>query len=157
MLLVFAGGLVATYYVYRAVPSSFVPEEDEGYFITIVQAPAGASLEYTTNILKQAEAIIQQQPEVLAVFSIAGFSFSGAVAESGPAVLAVAAVRRAGGPGAFACRPCSTACAGPCSAASPGALVIPVAPPAIQGLSTFGGFQFQVLDGSGGEIATWPT
>jgi HAE1 family hydrophobic/amphiphilic exporter-1 len=31
-------------------------------------------------------------------------------------------------------------------------MVIPVAPPAIQGLSTFGGFQFEVLDGSGGDI-----
>jgi len=35
----------------------------------------------------------------------------------------------------------------------PGALVIPVAPPAIQGLSTFGGFQFEVLDQSGGDIS----
>ena len=41
--------------MYRAVPPSFVPNEDEGYFITILQAPAGASLEYTTNLAKQAE------------------------------------------------------------------------------------------------------
>ena len=33
-----------TYFVYTRVPQSFVPEEDAGYFITIVQAPAGASL-----------------------------------------------------------------------------------------------------------------
>ena len=45
----------------------------------------------------------------------------------------------------------------------PGALVIPVAPPSIQGLSTFGGFQFEVLDQSGGDITTlasatvWPS
>src|SRR5687767_7655423 len=77
MLLLFAGGLWATWAVYRAVPSSFVPEEDEGYFIAIIQAPSGSSLEYTTNIAKQAEQIIMKQPEVLAVFSVAGFSFSG--------------------------------------------------------------------------------
>jgi HAE1 family hydrophobic/amphiphilic exporter-1 len=39
----------------------------------------------------------------------------------------------------------------------PGALVIPIAPPAIQGLSRFGGFQFEVLDASGGDIATLAT
>ena len=58
MLAVFVVALVATWLVYRAVPPSFVPDEDEGYFITILQAPGGASLEYTTNIAKQAEQII---------------------------------------------------------------------------------------------------
>ena len=67
----------------RAVPSSFVPEEDEGYFIAIIQAPSGSSLEYTTNIAKQAEQIIMKQPEVLAVFSVAGFSFSGSAPNQG--------------------------------------------------------------------------
>ena len=83
MLLLFAGGLWATWAVYRAVPSSFVPEEDEGYFIAIIQAPAGSSLEYTTNIAKQAEQIIMKQQEVLAVFSVAGFSFSGSAPNQG--------------------------------------------------------------------------
>ena len=44
MVLVFAGALGLTYWVYRSVPQSFVPAEDQGYFISIVQAPAGASL-----------------------------------------------------------------------------------------------------------------
>jgi len=39
----------------------------------------------------------------------------------------------------------------------PGGLVIPVAPPAIQGLSTFGGFQFEVLDATGGDISQLAT
>ena len=41
-----------------------MPDEDEGYFITIVQAPSGASLEYTTNIAKQAEKILYADPEI---------------------------------------------------------------------------------------------
>ena len=48
-LLIFALGLWATVMIYQAVPSSFVPEEDEGYFISIIQAPSGASLEYTAE------------------------------------------------------------------------------------------------------------
>ena len=83
MLLVFVLALGATYWVYKAVPGAFVPAEDEGYFITIVQAPSGSSIEYTTNIMKQAEAIYGRQPEVAGVFSVAGFSFSGAASNGG--------------------------------------------------------------------------
>jgi HAE1 family hydrophobic/amphiphilic exporter-1 len=149
---VFAAGLVATWMVYRAVPSSFVPDEDEGYFMTIVQAPAGASLDYTVGIMRQAEAVISKQPEVLGVFSVAGFSFTGAAPNQGmmfaplkpfhertdPSNSLTAVLNRV--------RPYLLG-------GIPGALVIPIAPPSIQGLSAFGGFQFEVLDGSGGDIA----
>ena len=152
MLLLFAVGLVATWQVYRMVPSSFVPDEDEGYFIAIIQAPAGASLEYTTNIAKQAERVIMAQPEVLAVFSVAGFSFSGSAPNQG---LMFARLR-----GYDERRDESQSLTsvlnrlrGQLLGGISGALVIPFAPPAIQGLSVFGGFQFEVLDGSGGDIA----
>ena len=45
-----SSGLWGTWALFRAVPSAFVPEEDEGYIMTIIQAPSGASLEYTTNV-----------------------------------------------------------------------------------------------------------
>ena len=48
-----------------------------------VQAPAGASLEYTGNIAKQAEKIIMGDPDVVALFSVMGFSFSGAASNTG--------------------------------------------------------------------------
>ncbi|HKT80855.1 MAG TPA: efflux RND transporter permease subunit, partial [Vicinamibacterales bacterium] len=83
MLVLFAIGLGATWWVYRTVPGSFVPNEDEGYFITIVQAPSGASIEYTTNLMKQAEQVYFKQEEIAAVFSVAGFSFSGAASNTG--------------------------------------------------------------------------
>ena len=152
MALLFVGALVATWFTYRAVPGSFVPAEDEGYFIAIVQAPPGASLEYTTDVAAQAEAIIAKQPEVAAQFSVAGFSFSGAAPNQGlmfvrlkdfserrdPSQSLGAVLNRIRGP----------------LFAIPGAIVVPVSPPAIQGLSTFGGFQFEVLDESGGDINT---
>src|SRR5262245_9394190 len=47
MLGLFVLALGATWFVYQRVPGSFLPDEDEGYFITIIQAPAGSSLEYT--------------------------------------------------------------------------------------------------------------
>src|SRR5262249_34940630 len=50
MVVVFLALLSAVYVVYMRLPQSFLPEEDPGYFITVVQAPAGASLEYTSNV-----------------------------------------------------------------------------------------------------------
>ncbi len=150
MLVVFIGALGATYLVYRAVPGAFVPAEDEGYFMTIVQAPSGSSIEYTTNIMKEAEAVYGRQPEVAGVFSVAGFSFSGAASNGGLMFTRLKGFEERKGDDH--------------SLASvlgrvrgqlfgiPGALVIPVAPPPIQGLSAFGGFQFEVLDLTGGDI-----
>ncbi len=45
MLVLFAAGLAATAYMYQHVPTAFVPSEDQGYFLCIVQTPPGASLE----------------------------------------------------------------------------------------------------------------
>src|SRR6187397_612427 len=65
VVLLFLGALGLTYWVYRTVPQAFIPEEDAGYFLVQVQAPAGASLEYTGNVARQAEKIILGDPDVL--------------------------------------------------------------------------------------------
>ncbi len=72
MLALFVVGLWGTWAIFQRVPSAFVPQEDEGYFMTIIQAPSGASLEYTTNIAQQAEKILFAQPEIEGVFSVLG-------------------------------------------------------------------------------------
>ena len=58
-------------------PQGFVPTEDQGYLIVAIQAPPGASLEYTRDIGRQISAITQYIPEVRGTFSVAGFSFGG--------------------------------------------------------------------------------
>src|SRR6185295_16807010 len=77
MAVVFVGLLGATYFVYTRLPQSFLPEEDAGYFITVVQTPAGSSLQYTAEVAKEAEAILAKIPEAEGVFSVTGFSFTG--------------------------------------------------------------------------------
>src|SRR5690348_1542 len=67
-----------TYWVFNKVPRGFVPTEDDGYIMILVQAPPGASLEYTANICHQVEGILRHQPESSEIFSVAGFSFTGA-------------------------------------------------------------------------------
>ena len=83
MVVVFVGLLGLTYYVYNLVPRAFVPEEDAGYFITIIQAPPGASLEYTGNVAAEAEKVLMAVPEVESVFSVLGFSFAGSAPNQG--------------------------------------------------------------------------
>jgi len=152
MLGVFVLGLWGTWTIYRAVPPSFVPNEDEGYFITIIQAPPGASLQYTTDLAARAEQVVLNDPDVLAVFSIAGFSFSGSAPNQGLMFARLDDYENR-------TRPDQSLSAvlgrlqGPLIGGIPGGLVIPVAPPSLQGVSAFGGFQFEVLDGSGGPIA----
>jgi HAE1 family hydrophobic/amphiphilic exporter-1 len=153
MLVLFAGGLWATWAIYRAVPSSFVPNEDEGYFIAIIQAPSGSSLEYTTNIAKQAEQIIMKQKEVMAVFSVAGFSFSGSAPNQGLMFARLRPFEERKTKEESLQALLGPARLGGALGAISGALVFPVAPPPIQGLQVFGGFTFEVLDGSGGDIA----
>jgi HAE1 family hydrophobic/amphiphilic exporter-1 len=152
MLLVFALGLVATWQIYRLVPPSFVPDEDEGYFIAIIQAPSGSSLEYTVNIAKQAEQIIMKDPEVLAVFAVGGFSFSGSAPNQGLmfARLKPYEERTHADQSLTAVL---NRLRGQLMGGITGALVLPFAPPAIQGIQVFGGFQFEVLDSSGGDIS----
>jgi hydrophobic/amphiphilic exporter-1 (mainly G- bacteria), HAE1 family len=73
----FAVALGLTYVLFRIAPTGFVPDEDQGYFITLVQAPEGVSLEYTSDILRQAEQNLRKLPEATATFAVSGFSFTG--------------------------------------------------------------------------------
>jgi HAE1 family hydrophobic/amphiphilic exporter-1 len=146
----FGLALLGTWWLFRTVPSAFVPDEDEGYFITIVQAPAGASLEYTTNVAKEAEKILFKDPDIAAAFSVVGFSFSGAAPNNG---LIFTRLKDYGErPGkAHSLQAVLGRVRGP-MIGIPGGLVIPFAPPGIQGLSVFGGFQYELLDQTGGDI-----
>jgi multidrug efflux pump len=63
--------------LYTRLPSSFLPEEDQGYFITNIQLPVGATQERTLAVLKQVEKYFMAQPEVDKIITVAGFSFNG--------------------------------------------------------------------------------
>src|SRR5579862_7284971 len=83
MVVLFFAGLGGTYLVLQHLPSGFVPDEDQGYFIIVIQAPSGASLEYTKAIGKQISDFLADVPESEGTFSVAGFSFAGAAANQG--------------------------------------------------------------------------
>jgi HAE1 family hydrophobic/amphiphilic exporter-1 len=150
LVAVFIVSLGLTYWMFQIVPRAFVPEEDQGYFIVQVQAPAGASLEYTGNVARQAEKIILSDPDVLALFSVMGISFSGAAPNQGIMFVRLKPFEMREGEAHS-----SRAITGrlmPQLMGLPGAIVVAFAPASIPGLSRFGGFEFQVLDQSGTDI-----
>ncbi|OLC52228.1 MAG: RND transporter [Acidobacteria bacterium 13_1_40CM_65_14] len=148
--LVFVALLGATYWVYSSVPSGFVPDADQGYIMILVQAPQGASLDYTMNVVKQAEQILQKTPASQRMFAVGGFSFAGSAPNQGLLFVQLTDFKDRKGEGRSA-----QAVVGQLFGAFSqitGAMVIPFLPPSIQGLSVFGGFQYELLDQSGGPI-----
>ena len=134
-----------------AVPSAFVPQEDEGYFMTIVQAPSGASLEYTTSIAQKAEKILFEQPEIERRVLGAGLQLHRRRAEQRHDVHAAARTGASAASKEQSLDAVLNRVRGQLFGI-PGGMVVAFAPPAIQGLSVFGGFQFEVLDQTGGDI-----
>jgi multidrug efflux pump len=63
--------------LYSKLPTSFVPEEDQGYMIAIVMLPPGANIERTSGVMRQLEGILHENPAVDKVLNVAGFSFIG--------------------------------------------------------------------------------
>ncbi|SBS27853.1 Multidrug export protein AcrF [Marinomonas spartinae] len=61
----------------RILPTSFLPEEDQGYFMTTIQLPANATTERTLDVVKVFEKYIASRPDVASNLSIMGFGFSG--------------------------------------------------------------------------------
>jgi len=145
MIVGFIAALVVTGYMYLHVPTGFVPQEDQNYFIVVVQAPQGASLGYTTDIAKQAEKILRSDPDVFGTFAVPGFSLSGGSSSNYGLVFAPLKPieeRRAKGHAVSDI----VARVAPKLFGIPGAIVVPFEPPAINGIGSFGGFQFELQD-----------
>jgi len=145
MIVLFFAALGVTGYMYIHVPTGFVPQEDQNYFIVVVQTPQGASLGYTTDIAKQAEKILRADPDVFGTFAVPGFSLSGGSSSNYGLIFAPLnpiEERRAKG---HAVSDIVTRVA-PKLFGIPGAIVVPFEPPAINGIGSFGGFQFELQD-----------
>ena len=72
-----------TVFMLNLVPTGFVPDEDQGYFIVLEQAPPGVSLEYNNKIMDQIQSTVRAEPDVVNIFSVSGFSFKGIGSNNG--------------------------------------------------------------------------
>ncbi|WNG37414.1 multidrug efflux RND transporter permease subunit [Archangium violaceum] len=136
-----------TVLLFRAAPTGFIPDEDQGYLIISVQGPEGMSLTQTEKVLTQIEQVLKAQPEVVTMFAIGGFSFQG----TGPNYATIFTPLK---PWEERSKPEQSVAAlverlrGPLGAIG-GARVMPLQPPAIRGVGSVGGFQFIVEDIAG--------
>ncbi len=134
-------------WTYLRLPSSFLPNEDQGYLIVNVQLPPGATVERTTAVMQQVEGFFSKQPEVDQVVAVIGFSFSGQGQNSGLVFVPLKDWSERKGPGNSA-----QALAGRAFGAFMGirdAFVFPLSPPPIPELGTATGFNFRLQDRGG--------
>ena len=143
-LILFAAGLACAYLVFQRVPKGFVPTEDQGYLIVVIQAPAGASLEYTRNIGTQVTNITKNFSEIEGTFAVAGFSFGGSASNAGLVFLSLRPYEKRKGEDHTAAAILNRL--RPQLFGISGAIAIAFEPPAVQGLGQFGGFQFELQD-----------
>jgi hydrophobe/amphiphile efflux-1 (HAE1) family protein len=141
LVAVFAGGVFG---VSLLTPTGFLPEEDQGAFFISVQLPDGASVARTSEVTKQVEDVLKQMPAIEHTLSIIGFSLLDGASEPNNAFMvarlkpfadrkaaadsAQALIRRTFGAGAQIRQ----------------ANVLPFNLPPIIGLSTSGGFEYQL-------------
>ena len=74
VLAAFIGLCLLTVYWFGSIPGGFVPEEDQGYFLALVELPDAATIERTQTVMKQVNDIARQTPGVADVVAVAGYN-----------------------------------------------------------------------------------
>lgn len=145
-LIVFIAICGAAFWGFLRWPTSYVPEEDMGYFMTSVQLPTGASLNRTDSIMNSLSAELKQLPQVKDVISVAGQSFLAGGASSNLGSMFVVLKPWKDRKDKENSVEAVMARAEEIGAACQEAIVFSVNPPAIPGLGMSGGLQMQILD-----------
>ena len=153
VLLVYAGLIALTVLQFRAAPTGFIPQQDLGYLINIVQLPPGASLARTDEVARQVTKIVLDEPGIAHAVPIVGLD--GATFTTAPNAAVVFTPldpfkqRAEKGQSANAI----LASLNQKFAAIQDAFVIGVSPPPVRGIGTTGGFKMEVQDVRGGDLA----
>jgi HAE1 family hydrophobic/amphiphilic exporter-1 len=136
----------------RRLPTSFVPEEDYGYFLLNVQLPPAASLERTDAICRRIDNILQHTDGIRNFNTIAGFSLLSRVTASNYGFYFIGLKPWDQRPAGLDARAIVDRLNGQLRKEVPEAAAFAVMPPSIPGLGSQGGFSFWLQDRSGGSI-----
>jgi hydrophobe/amphiphile efflux-1 (HAE1) family protein len=149
MLLVYAGLIGVTIWQFGRAPTGFIPPQDEGYLITIVQLPPGSSLARTDAVVKQATKIMLQTPGIV---NTAGFTgLDGATftnASNAAAIFSVLAPYDDRVPKGLTAGRILGDVTQRLSAIKEG-FIITVPPPPVRGIGNAGGFKMMIQDRGG--------
>ncbi|MDE2027186.1 MAG: efflux RND transporter permease subunit [Candidatus Omnitrophica bacterium] len=145
--LIYLAIIAAIVVLFSRLPSSFLPEEDQGYFITLVSLPVGATQQRTLKVLKQVEQYFLKQPEVREIITVAGFSFNGRGQNSALAFIRLKDWSQR--PGAVHKAPAIIGRAFMAFSRIKDAIIYPVNLPPIPELGTSSGFDMELEDQEG--------
>lgn len=145
-MVIYAALLVGLGWAYMQLPSSFLPNEDQGYLIVDIQAPAEASSDRTLQSIQQIEKIFMEEPAVDRVIAVSGFSFSGSGQNAG---LAFATLKDWSERGPNNSAAAISARVNAKLWGLPDAMSFALSPPPIQGLGNSSGFTFRLQDRAG--------
>jgi multidrug efflux pump len=151
-LLAFGAVIAGILFLFRIIPGSFVPEEDQGYFFIVVEAPDTASLEYVRGITRQVETILRSEPAVQDVATVDGYSLIDGTFRNNASILfpSMRPFEERTDPSqlVFSVLPRLNAQ----FAQIKEGLVFAVNPPSIPGLGTTGGFEFYIQNRGAGDV-----
>ncbi len=143
-LVIYLAIVAGAAWMYQRLPTSFLPNEDQGTMLVNVQLPPGATRDRTLAVMQQVEGFILKQPEVQGMVSVLGFSFSGQGQNAALAFVTLKDWSERPGPGSSA-----QALAGRAFGALSGirdAFIFPLSPPPIPELGASSGFSFRLQD-----------
>ena len=141
------GILFLVFTLYKRMPSAFLPEEDQGYFLTLISLPVGATDARTGEALLKVEEYFAKQPEIEHYFTVAGFSFAGRAQNSALAFIRLKPWEERAGKEHHVQAVIQRALMG--LSGIKDAMVFSVNPPAIPELGTSSGFDFWLQDVGG--------
>ena len=151
MMGVLVGGIALTGVAFTSIPSGFVPIEDQGYAIGFVQAPDGGSEQNTRQINARVAEIIRSEPEISTAVIISGFSLDGSAPNRGLFFVGAKNWDDRPNPDQFMDQIVERL--NRKLSVIDGGRIFVVESPAIPGYGISGGFEFQLLDQSGGALS----
>ncbi|MDB5469089.1 MAG: acrB 1 [Caulobacter sp.] len=148
-LAIFAGILVVMGVLFVRLPSSFLPPEDQGIMMVQVQLPAGSTQDQTLATLRKVENhfMVDEKEAVQSIFTVAGFSFSGAGQNAGIGFIRLKPFDDRGATRLRA--PAITERAMQAFGQIREAMIFALVPPSVPELGTSSGFDLQLKDVGG--------
>lgn len=146
-LVIYALVVAAMAVGYAKLPTSFLPDEDQGILMAQVQLPVGATDDRTQAVLKQFESYMLEQPEVEAMISISGLGMGGNSQNSARAFIRLKDWSERSGAGQDSASIAQRATRALSSIGD--ANVFVMQPPAVRGLGQSSGFDLQLKDLAG--------
>ncbi|UYO95332.1 efflux RND transporter permease subunit [Pollutimonas sp. M17] len=148
MMLVYLVLVIALGWLYLRLPTSFLPEEDQGYVVANIELPAGSTANRTVEIIEQVEQYFSKIPEVANIITVQGFSFNGNGLNSAIAFVPLKDFSERKSPGSSA-QAISGQAMQKLLFGLPDAMVFSIVPPAISSLGNASGFDMRLEDRGG--------